>query len=45
LSRRAAPSRLPDQVINTLTIDRVRDDLIQDIWDVEQVKAPLAPGS
>jgi hypothetical protein len=33
----------PDQVINTLTVYRVRDGLIQDIWDVEQVKVPVAP--
>jgi hypothetical protein len=32
----------PDQVIHTLTIYRIRDGLIHDIWDVEQVKTPAA---
>jgi hypothetical protein len=34
----------PDRVIHTLTIYRVQDGLLQDIWDVEQVVAPRAAG-
>jgi hypothetical protein len=32
----------PDQVMHTFTIYRVRDDLLQDIWDVEQQNTPVA---